>query len=126
MAIDENSITWPRDHSDLLNCANAVNTAERAQDQLALGNITVAEANIRMVIGEGVRVIRGPIPRAIRAALNAAVKDGRLGHMRKDGRKPEVYYRPQQRAKAEQIRRREEIHTLVALACVCAPPPIDI
>ena len=48
--------------------------------------------NVRMIIREKYRVIRGSIPRSVRTELNKAVKNGILGHFKKDGLCPECYY----------------------------------
>lgn len=101
---------WPADHSDLL--PDRQNMLEKAQDRLSRGLITAAEANVMLVHGEGVRIVRGGLPRDVRTALNDAVKRGELAHMKKDGHKPEVYFRPQKRDCALTIRRREESKTL--------------
>ncbi len=41
---------------------------------------------------EKYRLIRGSIPRCVRTELNKAVKNGILGHFKKDGLVPECYY----------------------------------
>lgn len=70
------------------------NDLERIKDKLFLGELTLAQANVQMIRCERVRLVVGGIPIAVRRALNAAVKAGELGHMRKDGHKPEAYYHP--------------------------------
>ena len=52
----------------------------------------VDEANVEIVKCQRVRLIKGRMPSNIRKALNQAVKDGVLGHMKKDNYKPECYY----------------------------------
>lgn len=67
---------------------------QAASQKLASGELPdITAANVEVVLLMGVRIIRAPLPRDIRSALNAAVKDGRLGHLRKDGLLPEAYYR---------------------------------
>jgi len=73
--------------------ANNQNNLERLLDQRDQGKITVDDANVQLVLQERFRVVH-KLPASVRKALNAAVKDGRLGHMKKDGIKPEVYYHP--------------------------------
>lgn len=90
------------------------------------GKITAAEANVKLVQLEGVRVITGSVPREVRAALNAAVKAGQLGHIKKDGLKPEVYHHINARPRALQIRAKENEAALKALARVMAPGPSPI
>ena len=68
------------------------NDMERIQDRLQQGLITVDEANIEMVKCQRVRLITSKLPANVRKVLNQAVKDGILGHMKKDNYKPECYY----------------------------------
>ena len=70
------------------------NDLERIQDKLQLGQITLDGANIEIIKCERFRLIRSKIPMNIRKSLNKAVKDGILGHIKKDGYKPECYYFP--------------------------------
>lgn len=53
---------------------------------------STSESNIQLVLWDRVRLITNRLPASVRSALNAGVKDGRLGHMKKDGYKPEAYY----------------------------------
>ena len=68
------------------------NDMERIHDKLQQGLITVDEANVEMVKCQRVRLITGKLPANVRKALNKAVRDGFLGHMKKDNYKPECYY----------------------------------
>lgn len=68
------------------------NYLERIQDKLQQGLISLDEANVEIVKCQRVRLIKGKVPANIRKALNQAVKDGVLGHMKKDNHKPECYY----------------------------------
>ncbi|WP_343302889.1 hypothetical protein AAHN97_15185 [Chitinophaga niabensis] len=79
---------------------------EYATDQLQQGNITADQANVMAVQIEGVRVICGKVPSSVRKALNAAVKAGELGHIKKEGLKPEVYHHKNARANALEERER--------------------
>jgi hypothetical protein len=80
---------------------------EYALNEMQIGNIDAAQANVLMVQMMGVRVIKSRIPSDVRKALNGAVKKGELGHMKKDGLKPEVYYHKNARAEAIVQRERE-------------------
>lgn len=68
------------------------NDLERIQDKLHLGLISLDEANVEMVKCQRVRLITSRLPASVRKSLNNAVKDGVLGHMKKDNYKPECYY----------------------------------
>lgn len=101
-------MNWPADHRDLLSSAVSQNGRLRALDLLQRGEITAAQANVMMVRAEGVRLVSNRLPRAVRQALDAAVRAGELGHLKKEGRQPEVYFLPQAKSKALTIRWREE------------------
>ena len=64
------------------------------QDQYNRGELTMDEANVKLVLTKRVYVVT-KTPAQIRKALNAAVKVGTLCHMKKDMLLPEVYYHPQ-------------------------------
>ncbi|MBV7531328.1 hypothetical protein [Chitinophaga sp. sic0106] len=80
------------------------NSIDYARDQMQRGLMTAAQANVYMVQMEGVRLITGKIPAEVRKALNAAVKAGELGHIKKDGLKPEAYHHKNARGRAIEMR----------------------
>ena len=84
------------------------NDIEYLQDMVEREQMTADEANVEKVLTQRVLIVKS-LPKTVRAALNAAVRDGKLRHKRKEGRKPEVYYRV-------------ERETLVALIGVIVPP----
>ena len=73
--------------------ATTENNRIRLFDQVDQGLVTVDDANVQMVLNERFRLV-GKMPRTVRTALNAAVKAGTLGHLKKDGLKPEAYFHP--------------------------------
>lgn len=83
------------------------NALEIATNKMQLGEITADQANVLIVQMMGVRVISNKLPASVRKALNAAVKAGELGHIKKEGLKPEVYHHKNARPKALAIRERE-------------------
>lgn len=83
------------------------NIIDHVTDQMQQGKLTAAEANVLMVQMEGVRIVSGRIPAEVRKALNAAVKAGEIGHMKKDGLKPEVYFHKNAKARAIATRNRQ-------------------
>ena len=87
-------------------------------DKLERGMITADQANIEKVLVQRVLVINGRFPMAARKALNAAVKDGVLGHMKKQGMKPEVYYNPTFDYLARSERKKIERDAIQAIATV--------
>lgn len=68
------------------------NDLERIRDKMQQGLLSVDEANVEMVKCQRVRIVIGRLPMNVRKALNQAVKSGVLGHLKKDGYKPECYY----------------------------------
>lgn len=63
-------------------------------DLIERGEMTTDEANVEMVRAARVRIVSGSIPKNVRKSLNDAVKCGKLGRYKKDGKKPEVYFHP--------------------------------
>ncbi|MDY0072507.1 MAG: hypothetical protein RBR77_07635 [Thauera sp.] len=70
------------------------NDFEHIKDLLQRGEITSDQANVMMVLARRILLVTSPIPSNVRKALNAAVKRGELGRLKKDGHKPEAYYHP--------------------------------
>lgn len=100
------------------------NDFEHFKDMIELGKMSVDEANVEMVRAARIKVVRGGLPREVRAALNAAVKRGYLKHMKKDGYMPEVYCHPDFKFLAIEAREREARETMEALK-KCIAQPID-
>jgi len=96
------------------------NDIERIQDLLSRNEISVDEANVSLVIAQGVKLKTGAIPTRVRRALNAAVKTGKLGHLPKKGLLPESYFNPNQRARAIEMRRQKERDVIEAMQSICA------
>lgn len=71
------------------------NDMEKLKDQMQQGLISTDQANVKMVKFDRVKLVTCKIPRSVRNALNAAVKNGELGHVKKEGRKPEAYFHPE-------------------------------
>ena len=94
------------------------NDMERLKDAMAKGLMTAEQANIEKVRMQRV-LLAGRIPADVRKALNAAVKRGELGHMKKDGNKPEAYYHPTFEYLAEGARAEHERSVVRALLAVC-------
>jgi hypothetical protein len=101
-----------------MNAANNQNNLERLIDQLQRGLITADEANVQKVLNERVLVVT-KLPIEVRKALNLAVKAGRLGHMKKDGAMPEVYFHPTFKYLANEERNKAVARTIRALKAVC-------
>ena len=97
------------------------NDIEYLQDMVEREQMTADEANVEKVLTQRVLIVKS-LPKTVRAALNAGVRDGKLRHKRKEGRKPEVYYHPNFEYLANAERKRVERETLVALIGVIVPP----
>ena len=80
--------------------------------------------NVVNIIVGGTRVIRGRVPAQVRAELRKAVKAGVLGHLKKDGLKPEIFFDPNHPGKHAAIERqkREEEYARSCIAGVIATP----
>lgn len=90
------------------------NDIEHLKDLMQRGELTADQANVQMVRDQRFRMVVNSLPAGVRKALNAAVKSGELGHMKKDGHKPECYFHPAFRylAVAERNRREREVINL--------------
>ncbi len=64
--------------------------------------------NVEMIRCRATRVVKGKIPAQVRKELMQGVKDGHLGHLKKDGLKPEVFYHPCHKHGAIEVQKREE------------------
>ena len=99
------------------------NDIENVMDLFDRGGISLDEANVQIVLCERVKVVKNKIPSVVRKALNNAVKQGKLGHMKKDGHLPEVYFRPQNRDLAIKAREDHARNVLLALrSCLDVNP----
>ncbi len=87
---------------------------EYVSDQIDQGKMTVAEGNVYMVQMRGVVEV-GKLTKEVRQTLNAAVKNGELGHIKKEGLKPEVYYHKNSRAAALDYRNKAEREKIEAI-----------
>lgn len=94
------------------------NHVEHLSDRLQRGIITADEANVEKVRIARVQVVTGKLPAQVRKALNGAVKRGYLGHWKRDGNKPEVYFHPTFDYLAREARNRHERKTLTAMSGV--------
>lgn len=97
----------------------AVGMAER-------GEIPYDKRNVATVQLMGVSIIRGPMPKQVRDELNKAVKAGELGHIRKEGLRPEAYFHKNGRANALEARDRIFRQSVEALRGVFAGPEIEM
>lgn len=91
------------------------NILDYVKDQMQQGKMTAAEANVQTVLMQGVRLIQGKVIAEVRKALNEAVKAGTLGHLKRDGLKPEAYFHPNSIYRAKEERNREEFKCKSAL-----------
>lgn len=98
----------------------AQNDAERLSDKVQRGIITADEANVEKVRIARVQVVTGSLPKQVRNALNGAVKRGYLGHWKREGRKPEVYFHPTFDYLARVARDKHERQVVSAMAGVAA------
>lgn len=69
------------------------NDMEWLEDMVSRGEMTADEANVEKVRSQRFMIVT-KLPKSVRMVLNNAVKNGELGHKKKDGLLPEVYYHP--------------------------------
>ena len=92
------------------------NAVDWAKDQVKLGKLTTAQANVQIIKMIGVRIVNGKIPNDVRKALNEAVKHGELGHIKKDGLKPECYFHPNSMFLAKEQRNKIAIEAMAKIS----------
>lgn len=95
------------------------NDMENIIERVREGSLTVDQANVEMVRNQRVSLV-GKLPASVRRALNEAVKRGELGHMKKDGHKPEAYFHPtfEYLAKAERAEHERQVkRALLSICC---------
>lgn len=78
--------------------------------------------NVRLIRSEGIRIIRGRIPAQVRRELSAAVKSQELGHLRKDGLKPEIYFHPDHAGRARDLQFTEASEAIGWIGSVLVAP----
>lgn len=74
--------------------------------------------NVEQILVRGTRKIISKVPAQVRKELRLAVKAGVLGHMPKDGLKPEMFFHPDRKNSAKEIRQREADYAIQCIAGV--------
>lgn len=77
--------------------------------------------NVASILKQGTRVT-GRMPAQVRAELRAAVKAGVLGHLKRDGLKPEVFFHPDHKNGAIERQKREAEYSIQCIAKVMTSP----
>lgn len=81
--------------------------------------------NVEAILAGGSRIIRGKVPAQVRKQLRDAVKAGVLGHLRKDGLKPEIFFHPDHKHGAIERQKREAEYSIGCIANVIAVKPVE-
>lgn len=76
--------------------------------------------NVEQILAQASRVIRGRIPAQVRKELAAAVKAGVLGHLKRDGLKPEIFFHPDHKNGAKERQAREAAYAIECIKKVVA------
>lgn len=76
--------------------------------------------NVSKILADGTRSITSRVPARVRAELRLAVKDGVLGHLPKDGLKPEIFFHPDRKNSAIERQKREALYSASCIATVVA------
>ncbi len=71
--------------------------------------------NVAQIRKQATRIIRGRIPAQVRKELANGVNLGLLGHAKKDGLKPEIYFHPDHKNGAIEMQKREAAY---AIGCI--------
>ena len=95
-------------------------TALENAKALMQSGMSAAEANVELIRMMGVRIIGGRIDRDTRRALMDAVKAGKLGHLKKDGLKPEAFFHPNSIWNAKEERSKIFNQSVRAIQACCA------
>ena len=95
------------------------NDLEHIKDILQKGEITLEQAHVMMVMARRIMLVTSKVPSNVRKALNAAVKTCELGHVKKDGLKPEAYYNKTFEYLVAGERNAHARSVLTALAGIC-------
>ena len=96
--------------------------SDYARDMVEKGETTTP--NVEIVRMMGVRILRCKIPQQVRKELTAGVKAGRIGHLKKEGLRPEAYFHPNSRWKALELQDKAARESVEALRAVyaCSDP----
>jgi hypothetical protein len=81
--------------------------------------------NVEQILAQATRVVRGRIPAQVRKELMAAVKAGALGHLKKDGLKPEIFFHPDHKNGAVERQAREAEYAIGCISTVLAVKPVE-
>ena len=80
------------------------NALDIADEKMRTGKMTAAQANVLLVQMAGVKIVQSKLPMDLRKAFNDAVKNGELGHVKKEGMRPEAYHHKNARPRALEMR----------------------
>lgn len=75
--------------------------------------------NVAMIRDEGYRIVEALRHREIRNELMRGVKLGHIGHVKKEGLLPEIFYHPDHKDEAINARAEEAIRAKAAIAKIC-------
>jgi hypothetical protein len=81
--------------------------------------------NVEQILAQATLVVRGRIPMQVRNQLRDAVKAGVLGHLKRDGLKPEIFFHPDHRHGAIERQKREAAYAIECIAKVIATKPVE-
>lgn len=76
----------------------------------------VVTPNVELIRAHATRIVNHRLPKYVRDELRAGVKAGYLGHLSKDGLRPEIYFHPDHKNGAIEQQDREVAY---AIDCIC-------
>jgi hypothetical protein len=74
--------------------------------------------NTEQIRKHATRVVRGRIPASVRKELMNSVKLGLLGHLKRDGLKPEIFFHPDHANGAKERQNHEAAYSVKCIATV--------
>ena len=95
------------------------NDLEHLIDMVQRGEMTADQANVKKILYQRVLLVTCRITAQVRKALNEAVRNGELGHVKKNRHMPEAYFNPTFEYLVAGERKAHERQILAAVGRVC-------
>jgi len=78
--------------------------------------------NVALIRKNATRIVHGRVPAQVRNELARGVKLGLLGHLKRDGLKPEIYFHPDHKHGAIDMQSREAAYAINCIRKVIDHP----
>lgn len=97
-------------------------TPEELKAALEQGRLHEVAPNAEQIRSQATRVVGCRVPQSVRQELRLAVKAGLLGHLPKDGLKPEIFFHPDHLHAARERQNREALYAVGCISKVMVSP----